>query len=186
MTHSSHPSHISLSLSSLSLSSSSSSSLSLSSSSSIPSNYPLYVSAGSMIAPGIETRDSPFPEFIETIDDQGWVTIEGKFTFVTLANCSHLSYDAQLAPHAHLSDSCMDLVIVRRASKPAMAAFMINLEDGTHIESDFCEYIKVSAFYLEPLPGEYTCMIGIDGEQTNNKPILVTLIPAAIRLLGAT
>ncbi|MDP2439880.1 MAG: hypothetical protein Q8P67_29375, partial [archaeon] len=92
-------------------------------------------------------------------------------------------FDAKIAPYGHLSDGAMDVVVIRKgASKPALAEFLVALEEGTHlVGSEIHEYYKASALVLEPEGG----MIGIDGERTPNTPIACNVLHGAIRLLGA-
>ena len=99
------------------------------------------------------------------------------------ANVSHISYDAQIAPYAHLSDGAMDVIVIRKgASKPAMTQWLLGMEDGTHlVGSEIHEYYKASSVILEPEAG----MIGLDGERTPNTPVVCSVFRGALKLLGS-
>jgi diacylglycerol kinase family enzyme len=120
-------------------------------------------------------------------DGEGeWISVEGDFALFSACNLSHISYDANLAPFAHLADGCMDMVFVRRTkNKVAMSSFMVDLEDGAHVSNELTEYHKVRAFMLEPSSERQSGMIGVDGERTKNGAIVATIMPNCVQLLGA-
>eukprot|EP01102_Stenamoeba_stenopodia_P007077 TRINITY_DN1977_c0_g2_i1.p1 TRINITY_DN1977_c0_g2~~TRINITY_DN1977_c0_g2_i1.p1 ORF type:complete len:622 (-),score=139.39 TRINITY_DN1977_c0_g2_i1:94-1959(-) len=99
-----------------------------------------------------------------------WKTIESDFVLLVASNATHLSSDGLLAPYAHLSDGCVDLVMVRDCNRLEMVSIFLGFEDGSHVSSSVLEYQHVKAFILEPLT--HQGCFGFDGEKAKDDSYL--------------
>ena len=48
--------------------------------------------------------------------------------------------DAIVAPAAHLSDGCMDLLFAKKCGKGPIVSIMLGLEDGSHVKSNVIDF----------------------------------------------
>jgi len=71
-----------------------------------------------------------------------------------LANVTHLAKDLIGAPHAHLSDGCIDLLFSRTSQSNVNKGEMIKLfglmETGEYVNHKAMEHHKVKALILDP------------------------------------
>lgn len=56
--------------------------------------------------------DMPASGVAGTTGDGGWQTLEGPFIAVLCSNVPQIAKDMRAAPHAHLADGCLDLVVI--------------------------------------------------------------------------
>uniref|UniRef100_A0AC35FPE3 DAGKc domain-containing protein n=1 Tax=Panagrolaimus sp. PS1159 TaxID=55785 RepID=A0AC35FPE3_9BILA len=94
-----------------------------------------------------------------------WTVIEDEFLFVYVTSLSHISPGNLYSPSSKLFDDRIQLTYALKKdvpSKIAVMKFLDSIENGKHLEFDFCKTISVTSFRLEPLvKGSY---IVVDGE----------------------
>jgi len=113
-----------------------------------------------------------------------WVAVEGEFVLVVAANVAAVSYDAVMAPHAHLSDGCIDLVWVPACARHEITSILLGLETGTHLRHPRLHYQKARAVMITPEGGK-GCY-DLDGEHVHGpcNTMLIESIPALCRVLA--
>ncbi|TYI59274.1 hypothetical protein E1A91_D10G024900v1 [Gossypium mustelinum] len=79
------------------------------------------------------------------LEDMHWRTISGPFVSVWLHNVPWGSEDVMAAPNAKFSEGYLDLIMVKGLPKLALLSMMSNMNDGSHVESPYVTYIKVSS-----------------------------------------
>ena len=115
-----------------------------------------------------------------------WETLDGQFLLLWANNMKWNSHDVQLGPRAAFDDGAADIVVIQRASRCGMLSEFIDLSKGQVAELPWVEYLKVSAFELEPLPRtpREPGMIAVDGEEWPLAKTLVEVLPQQLTLLG--
>ena len=115
-----------------------------------------------------------------------WETLDGQFLLLWANNMKWNSHDVQLGPRAAFDDGAADIVVIQRASRCGMLSEFIDLSKGQVAELPWVEYLKVSAFELEPLPRtpREPGMIAVDGEEWPLAKTLVEVLPQRLTLLG--
>jgi sphingosine kinase len=179
-THSSTTDNLEQASSSFSASSSASSSTSSTSSSHPPLSDSTRSSSSTAPKRKPSVRDL-------NLHDSQWKTIESEFVLLVASNATHLSADGLLAPFAHISDGCVDLVMVRDCTRLEMVSVFLGLEDGSHVKSSVVEYHHVKAFVLEPLSPEGGGSFGFDGEKAKDNsylPIYCEVMRGAATLMA--
>ena len=104
---------------------------------------------------------------------------EGMFAFVA-SNVSHLAYDFQLAPNAHISNGYLDLILLRKSKKVSvfqLIAAFADVGEGKHLENhpNLFDELHARAFYLEPISNG--SFVSVDGECQKYEAILVETHP---------
>ncbi|KNC85080.1 hypothetical protein SARC_02708 [Sphaeroforma arctica JP610] len=88
----------------------------------------------------------------------GWEVIEGDFICVnaTIMSCRCPKSPNGMSPHGHLSDGCIDLILVRNCNRAQYLAQLTCLANPTadHLSFDFVEFTKVTEFYFVPSASE--------------------------------
>eukprot|EP01134_Creolimax_fragrantissima_P006790 CFRG6790T1 len=83
-----------------------------------------------------------------------WEVLEGDFLCVnaTVISCKCAKSPNGMSPHAHLSDGCMDLIVVRNCNRAQYLAQLSCLANPTadHLSFDFVEFTKVTEFKFVP------------------------------------
>jgi len=87
-----------------------------------------------------------------------------------------------LAPAARLDDGRIDLVLVRRASRWRLLRLFLDVIHGRPTDPRILESHQVRNFSLIP---EIDGPLNLDGEQSGQTPVQVTMLPGAIRLYAA-
>lgn len=119
-----------------------------------------------------EAEQDPAQEVVVDTDD---------LSYFAATNVAWVGRDVHAAPHAHVADGCIDLVFARGATRPQVAALLLGLETGTHVESEAVEYVKARSFRLEPRCPD--TQFDADGERMPNVPTSVTVLRRAASLL---
>jgi YegS/Rv2252/BmrU family lipid kinase len=87
-----------------------------------------------------------------------------------------------LAPSARLDDGRIDLVLVRQASRWRLLRLFLDVMHARPTDPRVLESYQVREFSLNP---EFDGSLNLDGEQSGQTPVHVTMLPAAIRLYAA-
>ncbi len=108
---------------------------------------------------------TPFLDALHAGNDAGWVHEESDaYVLVTAANATHISADSYIAPYAHWSDGCLDLIILANASKTQLMSLFLSIEKGEHV--DQVRYIKARALRVVPdTSAPTTSLMDVDGER---------------------
>lgn len=124
------------------------------------------------------------------------------FTFIMAANVPYIARDMKLAPHAHLSDGCFDLVYTDgKVTRAQLVGAMIDMEEGTHFEAMAkqqqsrtaaasggkttkppMEYVKCLALEVAPITG----FVMADGEVLPFGTVTVVSMPGAVEVVRGT
>jgi diacylglycerol kinase family enzyme len=56
-----------------------------------------------------------------------WRGSAGSFIFFLASNVTHIALDTHAAPKAHMSDGCIDLIIIRKSTRVQMAKVLTAL-----------------------------------------------------------
>ena len=121
-------------------------------------------------------------------NSNGWVVEEGLFMQVAAFNLSDSTKGHRIAPYAHASDGCMDLVIMKDISRKEYIELYNSIGTGSYVDGNFfmddkLGYVKVKAFRVESLDGP--CNVGIDGiRYVQEQTIEVSILPS-VATLGA-
>jgi len=110
-------------------------------------------------------------------DGHNHVGVEDHLNFFICMNVPHAAEASVLAPYAHCSDGCMDLLMLRGANRSEMIDMMTAMETGVHIKHPKAIYLKVKSFTLEPKSRD--TLVDLDGERFPNETIHVTVKPSA-------
>jgi sphingosine kinase len=108
-----------------------------------------------------------------------WETCEGQFVTLVCCNIAQISFDIRCAPYAHLSDGCVDLLIVRQCTRTEMFDLFSQMERGEYVNSSvfngkkFLSYIKAKKFRLTPETQE--SLLGFDGERAPSQTPVTAL-----------
>uniref|UniRef100_A0A915DN20 DAGKc domain-containing protein n=1 Tax=Ditylenchus dipsaci TaxID=166011 RepID=A0A915DN20_9BILA len=92
-----------------------------------------------------------------------WTSIEDEFVLVYAVYLSHISTQAYYMPKAQLNESTIWLTYILKSELPSRLAlyhFLNSMEQGTHLDADFCHTIPVSALRLVCQGGK----VVVDGE----------------------
>ncbi|XP_061367676.1 sphingosine kinase 1-like isoform X2 [Gastrolobium bilobum] len=102
------------------------------------------------------------------VENLNWRVVNGPFISVWLHNVPWGAENTMAAPDAKFSDGYLDLIIVRNCPKLPLLSMMSEVNNGGHVKSPYCMYLKVKAFILEPGPRledqEKEGIIDADGE----------------------
>ena len=115
---------------------------------------------------------------------QDWQVMQDDFVLIWAMNISHATQNIKAAPHAHLSDGMMDIIIVRRGiSKLNLLLAFLKAAQGKHLSLPGIEFYKVRGFRLEPLTPQG--ILTVDGEQVEYLPIEMEVKRGLARVICA-
>ena len=94
-----------------------------------------------------------------------WRRIDGPFAYVLVTSKSALSKDTVSSPQSSLADGYLTLQFIRtrNSSRINLAKMFTGLDDGTHFDYDFVEWMPVRAFRIVPSEADGNLMV--DGEK---------------------
>lgn len=122
------------------------------------------------------------PKHTEPVPND-WVTIEDDFIGVAAVYQSHLSTDFYAAPESKLDDGVIYLTFIRAPmSRGRLTQLFLSMENGSYLQCEGQELVKVKAFRLEPLESNGT--ISVDGEKVDYGPIQAQVLPSMARILA--
>ena len=120
------------------------------------------------------------------IDADGEPVFEGPLVLAAAANGRYFGGGMQVAPDASPDDGKLDLIVVRKLSRPALVAALPSLYRGTHLSHPAISVHRVTRVEARPSsPGSPPVWIDVDGEGLGVLPIAIDLIPKAVTLFGA-
>jgi sphingosine kinase len=115
-----------------------------------------------------------------------WETIEDEYSLLLISNVKGISSDTFLTPYAHLSDGCLDVCYMRKASRKQLAEVLLASQtaEGKHLDCEGFIYRKARAVVLHPLPSSPSRpgKMGIDGEEIAPSPVAIEVHPALLSL----
>lgn len=123
------------------------------------------------------------PDMAGPLPEGPWITIEDHFLVFFGTNIAWPASDVHLLPGKAMADGTWSLVVMREASRMALARCLIGLESGSHIGQRGVEVIQCHAFRLTPLCEEGH--FSLDGEVIPLGPVQVWPAPHNGRVLGA-
>jgi len=94
-----------------------------------------------------------------SIAEPQWVVEEGEFLMLTACNLTDTTVHHRVAPYAHASDGCIDLVFIKNVSYRSFFDLFVTIADGSFVNNpdfylnDKLGYIKVKSFRVETLSG---------------------------------
>lgn len=111
--------------------------------------------------------------------------LEGELMFATVCNGPMFGGGMLIAPDAELDDGLLDLVVVRRVSKPELLRVFPRVFRGTHVEHPAISVHRTPWVRMQFDPG---ALLACDGEVLGELPsdgLLFDLIPRALRVAAA-
>ncbi|MGK7874684.1 MAG: diacylglycerol kinase family protein [Xenococcaceae cyanobacterium] len=131
-----------------------------------------------------EPEVSWLPQLNQPIpQDSGWQVIEDEFVVFWAMNVAWAADDIKAAPHAHLSDGTMDVLVLRQGiSKWQLLCALLSSSNGNHISLPYVEYYKVRCFRLEPLTSQG--ILAVDGEQVDYSLVQMKVLRGLARILS--
>lgn len=124
----------------------------------------------------------PIPPLDTPITDKQWVVVKDKFVLVYAAYQKYLNSTCKFAPDAELDDQTIYLLYIREGvSFFQIIRFLLALEDGSHTEISYVQFIPVRAFRL--LPANSNDIVTVDGEVIQCSPIQAEVVPGMASIL---
>merc|ERR1712137_1287066 len=102
-------------------------------------------------------------------EEEDWVTEEGHFIMFIALTLSDTTVDHRIAPYAHASDGCIDLVFIKDLSRADLISYFKKMKSGAYVDKsnfymdDKLGYIKVTKFKVERLDNSTKNIVSIDG-----------------------
>eukprot|EP00526_Cylindrotheca_closterium_P008899 CAMPEP_0113634194 /NCGR_PEP_ID=MMETSP0017_2-20120614/17802_1 /TAXON_ID=2856 /ORGANISM="Cylindrotheca closterium" /LENGTH=520 /DNA_ID=CAMNT_0000544877 /DNA_START=10 /DNA_END=1569 /DNA_ORIENTATION=+ /assembly_acc=CAM_ASM_000147 len=95
--------------------------------------------------------------------DENWVTDESDFLLFWASQVTHAAEKTHNSPNSKLNDGVFEILVVRKnVSRLRMAMILLGLDSGDHVNMPGVEFIRCSAYRLEPItPGSFN---DLDGE----------------------
>jgi len=132
----------------------------------------------------VEAGQSPLPPLSEPIpENESWVTVEQDWCLIWPMNVQWAAGDARVAPDASFDDGKLTIVAVPKIGRLKMAELMLSWEDASHSKMKDVEFIKTSAFRLEPVYPD-TGVLAVDGEVVPFGPIQAQVNAGMLRLVS--
>ena len=100
--------------------------------------------------------------------------------FFVALNTIHTGKGMKMAPHAKLNDGLIDTILVRDVSKLRALKIFTQVFFGDHISDPSVEYRQVKTFSIHTKDD----FLNIDGENTGETPIEVSMIPNALQIFA--
>jgi len=100
--------------------------------------------------------------------------------FFVALNTIHTGKGMKMAPHAKLNDGLIDTILVRDVSKLRALKIFTQVFFGDHISDPSVEYRQVKTFSIHTKDD----FLNIDGENTGQTPIEVSMIPNALQIFA--
>ena len=100
--------------------------------------------------------------------------------FFVALNTIHTGKGMKMAPHAKLNDGLIDTILVRDVSKLRALKIFTQGFFGDHISDPSVEYRQVKTFSIHTKDD----FLNIDGENTGQTPIEVSMIPNALQIFA--
>ena len=134
----------------------------------------------------VEDNPDNLSDFVEDDDEDVWHVEEGYFLLLIALNLSDTTKNHRIAPYAHASDGCIDLVYIKEVSTLNCLQLFNTLKTGSFVDSNFymdesLGYIKVTKFKVEALDEKR--VVSVDGiPYVHNSVLEGTVIPSAATL----
>eukprot|EP00012_Vannella_robusta_P006034 CAMPEP_0206198692 /NCGR_PEP_ID=MMETSP0166-20121206/9793_1 /ASSEMBLY_ACC=CAM_ASM_000260 /TAXON_ID=95228 /ORGANISM="Vannella robusta, Strain DIVA3 518/3/11/1/6" /LENGTH=158 /DNA_ID=CAMNT_0053616603 /DNA_START=1309 /DNA_END=1782 /DNA_ORIENTATION=- len=119
--------------------------------------------------------------------EEKWTVEEGHFIMLIALTLSDTTQNHRIAPYAHASDGCIDLVFIKDISRAAFVSMFKSLKTGafvdekTFYEDDKLGYIKATKFRVDRLDGKPDDYVSVDGVQYEHTATLeCAVIPSAV------
>mmetsp|Transcript_10205 Transcript_10205/g.29957 ORF Transcript_10205/g.29957 Transcript_10205/m.29957 type:complete len:580 (-) Transcript_10205:106-1845(-) len=111
---------------------------------------------------------------------EGWITCEDEFIVFWVSQVTHAGEQMFHAPPCKLNDGVFHIMIVRgNVSRVRLAMILLSMEHGGHYGMNGVEFVKCSAYRLEPLTqGSFN---NLDGEVIEPGPVQAAALPSSIR-----
>eukprot|EP00698_Gefionella_okellyi_P000257 TRINITY_DN10221_c0_g1_i1.p1 TRINITY_DN10221_c0_g1~~TRINITY_DN10221_c0_g1_i1.p1 ORF type:complete len:542 (+),score=103.56 TRINITY_DN10221_c0_g1_i1:86-1627(+) len=95
-----------------------------------------------------------------------WKVTKGFFQAFVASNVTHIAADTNIAPYAHWSDGCLDLVIVQKTGRGRLMSLFGQIEKGEHADEPEVVYQKIRALELipDPFSPSFAGFLNVDGE----------------------
>ncbi|CAK9036452.1 unnamed protein product [Durusdinium trenchii] len=90
------------------------------------------------------------PPIEEALPEGPWVTITDSFNVFWAINMAWASFDSHLAPGLSMGSGTWKLALLRNASRATLTKFLLNLENGGHVNLEKAELLECKAFRLLP------------------------------------
>lgn len=119
----------------------------------------------------------------KTTQSEGIRTIHREIVLFCAMNIRNLTDQYLVGPKAHMSDGCVDLVVISKdlGMWDMMVSFLTDFASGEYIKRKEVEYFKVKAFCLRPEEGS----IAIDGELVGKpSPLLCEVHKGLLKVMS--
>ena len=109
-------------------------------------------------------------------------TLVGEFSFIVACNSIHVGNGMKMAPHAHLDDGLIDLLVIDAGiTRRRLLSVLPKLFDGTHVDEPEVKYHQVQGFSIL---SEEKDILNVDGEMLGSTPINVNILQKAIEIFA--
>ena len=116
-------------------------------------------------------------------------TIDDRFILVWAMNTTHASQTDYVAPMAEVDDGYFHIIFLRaNVSRCSALGMFLGMEDGSHVKSDYLEYVKTRSLRLTPerLGHRRGGILDIDGEEKPYGPIQMEILRAFLKVHSPT
>jgi sphingosine kinase len=110
-----------------------------------------------------------------------WTVLEDEFVLFWASQVTHASMGFYHSPPTQVGDAAFQIMMIRKPlSRLQMIRILLSIDSGEHIHLKGVEFIKCSAYRLEPV-GSFNV---IDGELVEAGPIQAHVVPKSMLLFG--
>lgn len=115
------------------------------------------------------------------VEADGELIYEGKSNLVVVANGAIFAHGMKIAPHAHIDDGKLDLLILKENSKLNMLMLLAMVYTGAHIKQPNVIYKQVQRVQIDTPQAELP--LEMDGEGVAGKRLTLGIHPQQIPFL---
>lgn len=107
-------------------------------------------------------------------------TCEEEILLFIISNSSSIGGFKNLAPKADVSDSLLDVMIIKKSDLTEMANIFLKILRGEHINHPNVKYFQTKKITIE---SQNDVVVDIDGEYGGELPLTFEVVPKAMRLV---
>jgi diacylglycerol kinase (ATP) len=101
------------------------------------------------------------------------------------ANAQSFGGGMLIVPHAEIDDGFFDLLILHKISRPELIRVFPKVFEGKHVDHPAVEFVRCRELEIEAVSqthGSMPCFA--DGEAKGRSPLQISVVPAALKVLG--
>ena len=105
--------------------------------------------------------------------------IDDYFSTIAVCNARYYGGGYKISPNSSLTDSLLDVYIIRKTNKINMARLILKMKDSSHIHSPKVEIVKTKELEIE---SDKEISSNVDGEILSSNKFYIKLIPKGTRI----